>query len=253
MNEINGFHNEYNFAKYLNSKKIEELNPLFKEFILELFGDIDNQLVITSWKNRYPQKADIFIKINGIIKTVSIKKGSRNSVHVERISDFIHFLIENGIDRQVVINYLKYHYADGSTNGKGTQRISVDEYKKRNQKSIDMINKSFNKPDFLNKAIDRFVLRGNNCIYYIDAIIYGEVNDFLWIMRDDLKKVLMNNREYSSAVHFGHLTCQPKNRCLNYNPKYEKDRFCVQIKWYTIFDDIMKNMNDKDLKRGFNV
>ena len=44
MNEINGFHNEYNFAKYLNSKKIEELNPLFKEFILELFGDIDNQL-----------------------------------------------------------------------------------------------------------------------------------------------------------------------------------------------------------------
>lgn len=249
MNEINGFHNEYNFVKYLNNKKIEELNPLFKEFISDLFGDIDNKLIITSWKNRYPQKADIFIRINGIIKTVSIKKGSRNSVHVERISDFIHFLIENGIDREVVINYLKYHYADGSTNGKGTHRISVDEYKKCNQKSIDMINDSFNKPDFLEKAIDRFVLRGNNSIYYIDVIIYGEVNDFLWIMKDDIKKVIMDNREYSSAVHFGNLTCQPKNRCLNYNPKYEKDRFCVQIKWYTIFDDIMKNMNDKDLKR----
>ena len=37
-------------------------------------------------------------------------------------------------------------------------------------------------------------------------------------------------------------------RNLNYNPKYEKKRFCVQIKWYSIYDDIMeiKNRNVLD-------
>lgn len=65
------------------------------------------------------------------MKGISIKKGYKNSVHVERISDFIHFLIENNIDREIVTEYLKYHYADGSTNGKGIKRLSVEEYKKR--------------------------------------------------------------------------------------------------------------------------
>ena len=41
------------------------------------------------------------------------------------------------------------------------------------------------------------------------------------------------------------MVCQPKNRCLNYNTKYEKDRFCIQIKWYSIFDDIIENMNNR--------
>lgn len=249
MKEISGYDNEYEFVKYLNRKKVQALNPLFREFIEDLFGVIDDNHFITSWRNHYPQKADIFIKINGIIKGISIKKGSRNSVLVERISDFIHFLIENGVNREVVINYLKYHYADGSTNGKGDCRISVDEYKKYNMASIDMINRVFNEDRILNKAVDRFVLKGNNSKNYIDAIVYGEVNDFLWIIGDDVKKVIMDKKDYSSAVHFGGLTCQPKNGCLNYNPKYEKDRFCVQIKWYSIFDDIIKNMNDKEMKK----
>ena len=41
------------------------------------------------------------------------------------------------------------------------------------------------------------------------------------------------------------MTVQPKNRCLNYNTKYKKDRYCIQIKWYNLFDDIIENMNNK--------
>lgn len=245
MKTVNGYDNEYEFVKYLNGKKVSDLNPLFGDFIGELFKIKESNDIITCWRNHYPQKSDIFIKINGKIKGVSIKMGSRNSLHVERISDFIHFLIENGVGRELIISYLKYHYADGSTNGKGDFRMTVEEYKLNNQGSIDLINKAFNEEKILTKAIDRFVLRGNNSKYLIDAIIYGEVNDFLWIMRDDIKKAIMDKNEYSTAVHFGKMTCQPKNRCLNYNPKYEKDRFCVQIKWYSLFDDIIRNMNDK--------
>lgn len=250
MNNINGFDNEYEFVKYLNGKRVIELNPIFRELIERMFYDVDDYDLIKSWRNHYKQKTDIFIKINGIMKGISIKKGIKNSIHVERISDFIHFLIENNIDREIVIEYLKYHYADGSTNGKGNKRLSVEEYKKDNQSSIDKINIYLNKNEILLKAIDRFVIKGKNSNYYIDALICGQVDDFIWITKEDIIKVIMSKKDnYSTAVHFGPLTVQPKNRCLNYNSKYEKDRFCIQIKWYNLFDDIIENMNNKIIEK----
>lgn len=249
MSDINGYDNEYEFVKYLNGKKVCELNPMFRDFIDSIFYFIDEESVIKSWRNHYPQKSDIFIKIGRIIKGVSIKKGMKNSVHVDRITDFIHFLIENNVDREIVIEYLKYHYADGSTNGKGSKRLSAEEYKINNQASIDKINQVFNNRELLNKAIERFIIKGNNSKYYIDAIIHGEVDDFIWLTRSEIVDVILSKKDmYSSAIHFGPITCQPKNRCLNYNPKYEKDRFCVQLKWYNLNDDIIEYKNDEVIK-----
>ena len=250
MSNISGSDNEFQFVKYLNGKKISELNPIFRGLIDELYPLEQEDSIIKSWRNHYNQKSDIFIKINGKMKGISIKKGIKNSIHVEGISNFIHFLIENKIDREIVIEYLKYHYADGSTNGKGLERLSADEYKKNNQLGIDRINKVFNDENILKNAIERFITKGNNSDYYIAAIIYGEVNDFVWATRDDIKNIILSKKNiYSSAVHFGPITCQPKSRCLNYNPRYEKDRFCVQIKWYNLFDDIIENMNNKIMEK----
>lgn len=249
-NDITGSANEFEFVKYLNGKKISELNPLFTSLINKLFPFENKNLIIKSWRNHYSQKSDVFIKINGQIRGISIKKGIKNSVHVERISDFIKFLNENNIENETINEYLKYHYADGTLNGTGKKRLTIEEYKEKNQYEIDKINQIFNKEEFLNKAIDRFVLKGNNSDYYIDAIVYGEVNDFIFATRKEIRNIILSKKDnYSSAIHFGPLTCQPKNRCLNYNPKYEKDRFCIQIKWYSIFDDIIENMNNKINKK----
>ena len=246
MSTINGLDNEYEFVKYLNGKKISELNPLFKDLIFELFHCEKETEIIKSWRNHNKQKSDIFIKINKKMKGISIKKGIKNSFHVERITDFINFLIENNIDRETVIEYLKYHYADGTTNGKGKKRLSVEEYKKENQSKIDKINERINQEKILEKAIERFIIKGKNSDYYIDAIICGEVDDFFWITKDNIIELILSKKdEYSSAVHFGPMTIQPKNRCLNYNPKYEKDRYCIQVKWYNFFDDIIEYMNNK--------
>ena len=246
MDSISGEENEFTFVQYLNNKKISMLNPMFKDLIDELFPLEDENSIIKCWKNHLKQKSDIFIKINNKIKGISIKKGNRNSVHVERISDFIHFLIENNVKKDTIIEYLKYHYADGSTNGKGFKRLSASEYKKDNQKKIDEINKEFNNEKIIKAAIDRFIIKGNNSDYYIDAIIDGEVDNFVWITRNDIVNIILSKKDvYSTSVHFGPITCQPKNRCLNYNSLYEKDRFCVQMKWYSLFDDIIENMNNK--------
>lgn len=242
---MNGYDNEFEFVKYLNNKKVYELNPMFRNFIDNIFYDINGADIIKSWKNHYPQKADIFIKIGNIIKGISIKKGIRNSVHVEPITEFIHFLIENNVEKKHIIEYLKYQYADGTTNGSGKKRMSASEYKMNNQNKIEAINKVFNEKNIYNKAIERFILKGNNCDYNIDAIIYGEVNDFIWLTTNDIKRICIKKRNLeSTAVHFGPLTCQPKDRCLNYNKVHEKDRYCVQLKWYNIHDDIIEMMND---------
>ena len=252
MSNITGVDNEFEFVKYLNGKKISELNPLFRDLIDKLYPLELETSIIKSWRNHYNQKTDVFIRINGVMKGISIKKGMKNSVHVERITDFIDFLKFNNVPREIILEYLKYHYADGTTNGKGEKRLSAEEYKLNNQASIDKINLFFNNNDILKEAIDRFVIKGNNSDYYIDAIIYGEADDFIWATREDIKNIMMRKKDcYSTAVHFGPLTCQPKNRCLNYNAKYEKDRFCIQIKWYSIFDDILENMNNNIKNSSF--
>ena len=99
----------------------------------------------------------------------------------------------------------------------------------------------------LRKAVDRFIIQGNNSLFPISALICGEVDDFVFITREDIVNTILSKKDnYSSTIHFSVLTVQPKNRCLNYNSKYEKDRFCVQVKWYNLFDDIIENMYLKE-------
>lgn len=253
MNDINGFDNEFAFVLELNNKRIKDLTPICRDLIETIFPYENEESIIKCWRNHLQQKSDILVKINNKMKGISIKKGIRNSVHVEPISDFIHFLIENKVSKETVIEYLKFHYADGSTNGKGISRISTEEYKINNQAKIDKINKEINNRKLLIKAINRFIIRGNNSIYPISALIYGEVDDFVFITREDIINIILSKiDEYSSTVHFSVLTVQPKNRCLNYNPKYEKDRYCVQVKWYSVFDDIIENMylKEEKLRKG---
>lgn len=237
--------NEIEFVKYLNNKKYCELNIMFQNFLDDLFENINNNDTIICKKNKYKTKTDIFISINNIQKKISIKMGYNNSVHIEPISSFINFLIENNIDRKSIMEYLKYHYADGSTNGTGTSRISGKDYKIEHQKELDELNNKINNSELIKKAINRFVIKGRNSKNEIDAIIHGTVNDFLWIKKEDIYKVLLKKLDtYSTGVHFSSLFCQPQDRCLNNNLKYDRKRFCVQIKWYSLFDDIIKNMND---------
>ena len=248
-NHRNGFQNEKDFIKLLNNKKFNNLSFSLQLFINDIYGEINDNTIIKCFKNDKQQKYDIIIDINKKIKRISIKKGVKNSVHTEPITEMIHFLIENKMSKDMIINFLKYHYADGSTNGKGINRISISEYKKKHQKEIDEINKFINNKNFLYKAINRFIIKGRNSKNKIDAIIYGVPEDFIWIKRRYIYSILLSKKdEYSTSIHFSNLTYQPLNRNLNMNHKYEKDRFISQIKWYNISDDIIENMNNTATK-----
>jgi len=247
IKNVSGFKNEIEIKDYLDEKPVGKLNLMFYNFIKDLYGSISDEAIIKCNVDYNNKKFDLVLSIDGVFKRISVKKGIHNSVHVEGVSSFIHFLIDSGVDRDVVIEYLKYHYADGTTNGTGVHRMSVEEYKLDYQEKIDFINEQINTPYILKRAIRRFVLQGKNSNQSIDAILYGTVNDFLCIKSDDIEKIIMKQIDmYSTGVHFGPLYCQPMTRCLNHNEAYERKRFCVQIKWYTIFKDIINNMNEKN-------
>lgn len=247
MSTIDGFQNEYEFVKYFNHTLVKNLDPVSRSLIDYLFPDNNEDDEIKCWRNHYAQKSDIFLKIKNKMQGVSIKKGIKNSVHVEPISEFIHFLITNNIDRKYINFYLKFHYADGTTNGSGKRRENTIEYKNSHQAEIDELNNVLNNENIINKAIDRFIIKGNNSNYDISALIYGEFNDYIWISKENIRKIIIKNKDiYSSAVHISSLVIQPKNRCLNYNPKYEKDRYSIQVKWYSLFDDIIASMYDNN-------
>ena len=80
-------------------------------------------------------------------------------MHAESISEFVHFLIECEMPRNLVISFLKYHYADGSTNGTGDNRISTTEYKCDHQIELDEINKFINQESVIKKVIERFIIK----------------------------------------------------------------------------------------------
>lgn len=152
-NKNNGFKNEIEFVRKINNKKYSELDFKLQLFIKDLFNEININDNIKCYKNEELQKYDIIIEFGSVIKRISIKKGIKNSVHTEPISEFIHFLIENKMPREMVNSFLKYHYADGTTNGTGIDRIKIEDYKNSHQLEIDEINSFINQEHIIKKRL----------------------------------------------------------------------------------------------------
>ena len=240
--DINGYQNEEDFANYLNGKRVGEiLNFNFIELLECLYGKLNDNDIIECFVNRSKRKADIYIRINGYIRGISIKKGIKNSVHVESIFLLISFFRYIGITEDAIEKFLYYHYADGTTNGTGKERISSQMYRSYNQTSIDKINKELNSEKYIDLFINRFILQGNKSLYEVDALIYGTLDDFLWLTKKEVYYIIKKHlHDDISSLHISSMTIQPMSRNLNYNPKYEFCRYQVQVKWYNILDCIIE-------------
>ena len=239
-----GYQNEFLFVLAFNNKKVKELNPLLRQVIDESFYDISDEAIIKSWRNHNSyEKADILIKIDDYVRSISIKKGSRNSVHAESIESFKEFLRELEVKEKIIYYYELFHYGVSFRNF--NKVLSSKEYVKKNKRKIKKVNEALKKVE-IDKLIDRFILLGNNSKYRVAGIIDGTPDDFVWITREDIVTSIKNNiNRESSSVHIGPLFIQPMNRCINENKKYLWCRDIVQIKWYSLFDDIIINMNNK--------
>lgn len=243
-----GIQNEYAFVELFNNKYLNDLDNNSQKFLCELFGnEIDNDKPIKSWKNKCMQKADIFIKYNNNIRSISLKCGNSNSAHQESIEDFKNYLATLGIPYRIINYYTSYHYGymrDESGQTDFTKSLSSEEYKRYYQDEINIFNDSINKTKIVIEMIDRFIIRGRNSDYGVDALICGMPDDYVWIMKFDLYDLILSNK-YSECTspHIACLTIGPKKRNLNRTSLYAKERYVVCVRWNFIKENIIDFKN----------
>lgn len=235
-----GFQNETDLISALANKYYLNLNNNLKNFISFLFPQVNDYDKIKCYSGIAGQKPDIIIEINNKRKNISIKKGSGNSVHQEDIELFIDFLTTLDISEEAKIELLKYHWADGTTDGSGKIRVSSAEYKAEHQNEIDLINSELNKKEPLTKLITRVLFKGKNDEFdEADVVYYGTINKGHWATKNEIIKYMLDNNFDINSIHFGPLTYQIWNRCLNFNPNTENRRNVMQVKWGSLEKDLL--------------
>lgn len=227
-----GFQNEWDFFNYLNGKKVGEINQSFKEMLTSIYDNLTDDMNIKCYVDMAKNKEDLWITINSIRKNISIKMGSENTFHTEYIYNFTNFLEKQNVPMKIIDDILDYHFlkeSSVSVNANNIiEKITLNIYKQKYHKKINNINLYFqNNESLLKKLINRFVIGKN------DLIIHGTVENFSYITKEEIIKVLLANKIMdSSSVHFSHLYFQAKSR------KDEVMRFFFQIKWYKLEEDI---------------
>lgn len=240
-----GYQNEIDFVHHFNGKFLFELDNNSQKFLKELFKDnIDNSEKIKCWKNKMLQKTDIFIKYKNYIKNVSLKCGKSNSVHHEQLQEFRRYLEKINISYKIIEYYVSYQYGykrdnDGSI--MFDKILSAEEYKKLYQDEINVFNNAINKTRIIVDMVDRFLIRGRNSDYDIDALVCGTIDDYVWILKYDLYDLILSKRSLDfTSPHIACITLGPKKRNLIAKPNYRGERYIVCARWNFIREDIVE-------------
>ena len=236
-----GYKNECDFAKSINNKKYSELNDNIKTFIKFIFNDIkDNDILVCKRYKTY-DKADVYIRLNNIIKNISIKSGIRVSVHAEPINSFVDFLQKMNFRKSIIEFLLLYHYGDFTLDGSGKIRLPASELKERYEKEIKIMNKYFNHKNIIKKFVIRCLFEGISKQNQADYIYYGNPLNGIYASKEELINYFCNNKAGEiKAPHFSSITYQNWNRNIIYNPKLESHRYYCQFKWPSIIEDLKK-------------
>ena len=91
---------------------------------------------------------------------------------------------------------------------------------------------------------------GDNSTMTIGDVTYG-----VWCTKEELVKYFIKNKcYYINTPHFSSLIYQNWCRNINLNKKSELHRYYIQIKWFSILNDIIKTRKQKynDYKRKEN-
>lgn len=239
-----GYQNENDFVYLFNNKYLKELDKNSQEFLEDIYdGNITSDEPIKCWKNKMVQKTDIFIKYKNKIKNISLKCGNSNSIHLEQIQEFERYLWNIGLSNEIIQKYVGYHYGyrkDENGHNDYNNQLSSEEYKTLYQKDLDEFNIAINKTKIIVDMINRFIIRGRNSDYDIDALVCGKIDDYVWITKYEIYDFILTKRclEFNSP-HIACLTIGPKKRCLNGLTNNVKDKYLVCIRWNFIRDDII--------------
>lgn len=243
-----GIINEKNFAELLDNKKVSELSSELRKMIFAIFKNIELDNRIDCWQSEYYEKADIKVKINNEIKGISIKTGIYCSMHQESIESLYPFFRKIGIEEEIIEKLNSF--IAGYVNGKRVDSIT---YILHHQKDINQIKEALNRYYIKINLILRFIFQGTEKQKYdCDAIIYGTPENFLWATKDEILEYLINYNDHKDyMINFSALNIKCYDRNLRNNIAKRDKQNDIQIKWYTLKNDLLKitkNRKDKQNK-----
>lgn len=241
-----GFENEKELELYISNNTYGEYNENIKNFLSSIFKeDFNPNLPFYAEKVSGQVKPDIYISHNNIKKYISIKKGSGNSVHQEKIEVFFPFF-SNLLDENYENSLKKFHYGDDTIDDTGIHRFNANECKVRYKTDIDFLNKKLNKWCILKIFLDKFLFLGNIGNISVDFIYYGTVDKGLWASKNEVIHYIKNKIFLVNGIHFGPLTYQVWGRNENWTAVHPDRRYVMQVKWGSLEKDL-KNIREGDL------
>ena len=76
-------------------------------------------------------------------------------------------------------------------------------------------------------------------------LYYGDINEGHWAKKEEIMEYIVNNIFKMKSIHFGPVTYQIWNRCLNFNKNTENRRRVMQIKWASLYKDLLVIERDR--------
>ncbi len=237
-----GSYVEYQIALYLCGKKYFEIDNHWKRIIKMMFPMINDDSIIYCEKVQRGLKQDIFIVVEAIKKTISIKSGVDVTVHCEEINSFCKFLKSIGISDYNIETLRLYHYGDETIDGTGTIRQNVQVLKDKYEGRIAKFNEEANKYFILKNIMERVLSFGTlNQHDHVDYLYFGNLEKGeLYDMDDLIQFFSIKHLPEVKSIHFGTFVYCPFYRFLSSNNKDEKDRHYSAIRWFRIDIDLDK-------------
>lgn len=240
MGSNKGFFKEDEMVYRLDQKKIKELDHNLYHLMQELFGHLDDDEIITSYRIDGFRKPDFVIIYKGQTRYVSMKSGSSKIVHSEDIKTFILFLRSLGISKRTQQTILLYQFGDKTMDGTGKVRMNYDELRLWLHDRIIEANKELNQRHIIKAVIERCVIVGvkENAIP-IDCLYHGDYEfGTVATTKQIMKHIEKGMWDFLQNLHIGPLLMRPHARYVGKEVKDESKRHIIEISWLNLQSDI---------------
>ena len=238
-----GFLNEDRLMYCIDGKKFDQLNGNLQHFISLILPYLDKEKPIKCCKAEPYTKPDICIYQGNQRVFVSVKHGTTEILHDEKINPFINFLREQGIDEDIINGYLLYHYGDGTTDGTGETRLAAFDARVKYDAEVRKVNEAFNKSkDFIKEFADRVMFKGVNPDAEGANVLYHGDEDYgSFISRNQLMRHL-ERRSYdfmTQNVHIGPFIVRPRARYPGKEIKNDDHRHKIVVSYPRLLNEVM--------------
>ncbi len=246
-NNSSGFKNEKNMKNALNNKQYGEISSNLKQFVKFMHPNCSEKTDIMCEVKGDQGKPDIKVEIEKRSYNVSVKEGSENSVHQEKVEEFVAYAkSELKMSENQANNLMKFIYGDGTVDGTADRknRKKATVVAKEMKKELEDLQGFFDKNK--DELVKRFVIEGTTGNEKVDYLYYGTPDRGMVCNSDEVYEIHRNQRNnMKAALRIGNLSMQAWKRALPTTARTEegwkkadKDRGQIQVKWSSLEEDM---------------